>query len=141
MPYPIHRRQRDGIAILAPQGRLVLGEPVETLRAAFEELTSGGHIHIVLDLREVDYIDSSALGCLVMAHTRVEQAGGAMPIFGLRRRTLDLLVLTKLATVFRLADNEPDAVNLCFPDREPRKFDILSFVERQRRQDPKDGSA
>lgn len=132
MPYPIQRRQRDGIEILAPQGKLVLGEPVETLRAAFEKLTAAGHNRIVLDLSEVDYIDSSALGCLIMAHTRVERAGGAMPIFGLQRRTLDLLVLTKLTTVFRLADSEPDAVNLCYPDREPRKFDILAFVESQR---------
>jgi anti-sigma B factor antagonist len=136
MPYPIHRRLRDGIEILAPHGKLVLGEPVETLRAAFEELTAAGHIRIVLDLSEVDYIDSSALGCLIMAHTRVEKAGGAMPVFGLRKRTMDLLVLTKLTTVFRLADNEPDAVNLCFPDREPRKFDILSFVENQRKSKP-----
>lgn len=135
MPYPIQRRQRGGIEILAPQGKLVLGEPVETLRAAFEELTAAGHNRIVLDLSEVDYIDSSALGCLIMAHTRVEKSGGAMPIFGLQRRTLDLLVLTKLSTVFRLADNEPDAVNLCYPDREPRKFDILSFVESQRQRE------
>lgn len=135
MPYPIHRRQRDGIVILAPQGKLVLGEPVETLRAAFEEVTAAGHTSIVMDLSEVDYIDSSALGCLIMAHTRVEKAGGAMPVFGLRKRTLDLLVLTKLTTVFRLADSEPDAVNLCFPDRQPRTFDILSFVENQRKRD------
>lgn len=140
MPYPIQRRQRGGIAILAPQGKLVLGEPIETLRAAFEELTAAGHNRIVLDLSEVDYIDSSALGCLIMAHTRVERSGGAMPIFGLQRRTLDLLVLTKLTTVFRLADNEPDAVNLCYPDREPRKFDILSFVESQRQREQENDS-
>lgn len=135
MPYPIHRRERDGVVILAPQARLVLGTPVETLRAAFEELTAAGHSRLVLDLSEVDYIDSSALGCLIMAHTRVEKAGGAMAIFGLRKRTVDLLVLTKLTTVFRLAENELDAVNLCFPGREPRKFDILSFVEEQRKRD------
>jgi anti-anti-sigma factor len=132
MPFPIQRRQREGIVILAPQGKLVLGEPIETLRAAFQELTAAGHNRIVLDLSAVDYIDSSALGCLIMAHTRVERSGGAMPIFGLQKRTLDLLILTKLTTVFRLADNEADAVNLCFPDRAPRRFDILSFVESLR---------
>jgi anti-sigma B factor antagonist len=132
MSDPIERRQRDGIEILAPRGRLVLGEPIERLRAAFETLHAAGHTRIVLDLSEVDYIDSSALGCLIFAHTRAERDGGAMPIFGLQQRTQDLLVLTKLTTVFRLADNEVDAVNLCYPGREPHTFDILNFVESQR---------
>ena len=133
MPYPIQRRERDGVVILAPQGKLVLGEPNEALRAAFKELTDAGQFRIVLDLSDVPYIDSSGLGCLVMAHTRVENAGGALPIFGLQQRHMELLVITKLSTVFRLADNELDAVNLCFPDREAHTFDVLSFVEEQRR--------
>jgi anti-sigma B factor antagonist len=81
-------------------------------------------------MRNVDYIDSSALGCLVMAHTKISRAGGAMSMFGLNEKGLELLVITKLATIFRLADNELDAVNLCFPDRTAKSFDILEFVRR-----------
>ncbi len=135
MAYPIERREKDGVTILAPQDRLVLGEPVQTLRLAFEDLTREGRFRIVLDLRAVDYIDSSALGCLVMAHTRVEQAGGAMVIFGLQRRTIELLVITKLTTVFRLAETEADAINLCYPERAATTFDILSFVQQQRKKE------
>ncbi|MBI4889870.1 MAG: STAS domain-containing protein [Acidobacteria bacterium] len=135
MAYPIERREKGGVTILAPQGRLVLGEPVQALRLAFEDLSKEGKVRIVLDMREVDYIDSSALGCLVMAHTRVEQAGGALPIFGLQRRTVELLVITKLSTVFRLAETESDAINLCYPERATNQFDILSFVEEQRKKD------
>jgi len=134
MPFEIDRRERDGVIILAPRGRLVIGEPVETFRNALDDLVAEGRDRIVLDLTDVDYIDSSALGCLVVAHTRIEKAGGAMPIFGLNRRNIELLVITKLATIFRIADNEPDAINLCYPDREGRPFDILSFVEQQRSQ-------
>lgn len=116
--------------ILELSGRFVLGEPVERFRAKLEELIREGKAHVVLDMTKVDYIDSSALGCLVMAHTKISRAGGAMAMFGLNEKGLELLVITKLATVFRLADNELDAVNLCFPDRTAKSFDILEFVRK-----------
>ncbi len=132
MSFEIDRRERDGVTVLAPHGRIVIGERVETFRNTIDSLMAEGHNRIVLDLTDVDYIDSSALGCLVFAYTRITKAGGAMPIFGLNRRNIELLVITKLATIFRIADNEMDAINLCYPDRATRPFDILSFVEQQR---------
>ena len=131
MSFEIDRRERDGAVILAPRGRLVIGEPVESFRSALEELFNAAHIRVVLDFRHVNYIDSSALGCLVVAHTRFTKAGGAMPLFGLNRRTVELLVITKLATIFRIAQDEMEAVNLCFPGRGEANFDILDFVEGQ----------
>jgi anti-sigma B factor antagonist len=132
MAFEISQREQDGTVILAPHGRLVLGAPLETFRSALERLVAAGQIRVVLDLRHTDYVDSSALGCLVVAHTRIEKAGGAMAMYGLNRRNVELLVITKLATVFRLAENEADAVTLCYPGREVSTFDILSFVEHQR---------
>lgn len=130
MSFQIGQRERGGAVILDLSGRFVLGEPVERFRARLEDLVRAGRIHIVLDMSAVSYIDSSALGCLVMAHTKVARAGGAMSMFGLNEKGLELLVVTKLATIFRLADNELDAVNLCFPDRAAKSFDILEFVRR-----------
>lgn len=140
MSFQIGQRERGGAVVLELGGRFVLGEPVERFRAKLEELIAAGKVHVALDMRNVDYIDSSALGCLVMAHTKVSRAGGAMSMFGLNDKGLELLVITKLATIFRLAGNELDAVNLCFPDRTAKSFDILEFVRRHWGEDSGGGS-
>jgi len=132
MAYDIERKARDGVIILAPHGRLTLGEPVVAFRRLLEELIAQGQLRIVLDLTDVNYIDSSALGCLVFAHTRLEKSGGAIAIFGLNERQMELLVITKLYAVFRISETEAEAINSCFPDRMTQSFDILAFVEQQR---------
>jgi anti-sigma B factor antagonist len=60
------------------------------------------------------------------------KAKGKLPIFGLNRRGLELLILTKLSTVFELYEDETSAVNSCFPDRTAKRFDILQFVQSKR---------
>lgn len=135
MSFELVNRERDGIPILELHGRFVMGEPVEQFRAAVEALAESGNVSGVLDMREVDYIDSSALGSLVVAHTRAQKSGGRVAMFGLSVRHLELMVLTKLTTVFPLFEHELDAVNSCIPGREPRKFDILEFIEKQRSQE------
>jgi anti-sigma B factor antagonist len=140
MSFQIGQRERGGAVVLELSGRFVLGEPVEKFRARLEELMQAGKVHVALDMRNVEYIDSSALGCLVMAHTKITRAGGGMSIFGLNEKGLELLVITKLATVFRLAGDELDAVNLCFPDRTARSFDILEFVRKHWGEDAGGGS-
>ena len=68
---------------------------------------------------------------MVICFTSVHKVGGALKLLNLSRRNIELLVLTKLTTVFELFGDEQDAVNSFFPDREIRKFDILSFVQQQ----------
>lgn len=140
MSFELKKRERDGIPVVELHGRFVMGEPMESFRSMLETLAAEGHKSGVLDMRDVDYIDSSALGSLVYAHTRAEKAGGKIAMFGLAARHLELMVLTKLTTVFPLFEDEVDAVNSCIPGRETRKFDILEFIERQR-QDAREGQA
>lgn len=90
-----------------------------------------GRNRIALDLSGTDYIDSSGMGYFVVAHTQCEKAGGSLTMFNLTQRSIDLMLLTKLSTVFNIYDNEIDAVNATFPDRKVKKFDILDFVQRQ----------
>ena len=137
MSLEIEQHGHDGVAVVALNGRLTLGGEVETFRDQMEALLASGQTRVALDLREVDYIDSSGLGCLVLLHTRAEKAGGVVVLFGLRQRQIELMIVTKLATLFRLAENEMDAVNACFPGREVKTFDILSFVSSLK----KDGGA
>jgi anti-sigma B factor antagonist len=135
MAFEIQQRMVDGVTIVEFHGRMVGGPPVEAFRAKMEELLSEGHNYAVLDLTETDYIDSSALGCLVMTHTRFQKAGGKVTLFGLSSQQMELLVITKLTTVFALYEDELDAVNACIPGREPRKFDLLEFINRTRAQE------
>jgi anti-sigma B factor antagonist len=54
-----------------------------------------------------------------------------MTLLNVSRRNIELLVFTKLATVFEIFNDEQQAVNSYFPDRELKRFDILSFVQQQ----------
>jgi anti-sigma B factor antagonist len=78
----------------------------------------------------VDYIDSTGLGAMVMCCTQSRNAGGISKLVHLNRRNLELLVLTKIDTIFEVFDDETEAVNSFFPDREIKRFDILSFVRQ-----------
>jgi anti-sigma B factor antagonist len=68
---------------------------------------------------------------MVVCFTSLRKAAGKLVLLNLNRRQIELLVLTKLSTVFEIFDDEQAAVNSFFPDREIRRFDILSFVQQQ----------
>lgn len=136
MAFQLTSREQDGVLILVPSGRLVAGETLEEFRAALDAAFSAGKSRLVVDLTRVSYIDSSALGCLVVTHNQALKTGGAMALFGLSLRNLELMILTKLSTVFRLHETEIDAVNSVIPGRQSSRFDILEFVQRQRQEKP-----
>jgi len=131
MSFEIEQREREGIVILDLRGRLVVGESVSDLRERIRGLGESGSSRIILNLEGVDYIDSTGLGGLVISFTTIKKAGGALKLLNLSRRNIELLILTKLTTVFELFDDEQDAVNSFFPNREIKKFDILNFVRQQ----------
>ena len=136
MAFQLTSREQDGVLILVPSGRLIAGETLEEFRAALDAAFTAGKSRLVVDLTRVSYIDSSALGCLVVTHNQATKAGGAMALFGLSLRNLELMILTKLSTVFRLHETEIDAVNSVIPGRQSNRFDILEFVQRQRQEKP-----
>jgi anti-sigma B factor antagonist len=137
MAFEIREREHEDILILELDGRLTAGEPCVLLRDTVNAAIAKGRSRIVLDMARVPYIDSSGLGTLVGCHTSLDRAGGALRILNLTSRGIELLVLTKLTTVFELFDDEQNAVNSFFPDREIRHFDILSFVEQRKQERPR----
>lgn len=134
MSLEIRQREREGIVILDLAGRITVGEEAGRLRESLRELAAAGKVKVILNLAEVDYIDSTGLGALVMGYTSLAKAGGRLKLANLSRRNIELLVFTKLETVFEIFDSELDAVNSFFPGRTVRRFDILSFVQQQDRQ-------
>jgi anti-sigma B factor antagonist len=128
----IKTRQREGIHILDLEGSLVAGEACQLVReAALANLDQ--QPKVILNLAGLDYIDSSGLGTLVYCFTNLQKAGGGLRILSPSERDMELMVLTKLATVFQVFNDEQEAVNSFFPGREIKKFDILNFVQEQRR--------
>ena len=103
-------RQVDGVAIMDLSGRITLGEGSVTLRDAVRDVLSKGSSHILLNLGDVDYIDSSGLGELVSAYTAVKVAGGELKMLKLTKKVKDLLQITKLYTVFDVKDEEAAAI-------------------------------
>jgi len=130
MALVIHEREVEGILILDLQGRLVAGEAAGALRERGNQAAATESRNMVLNMQGVDYIDSSGLGTLVAAHSTLGKAGGGMALMNLSKRSAELLILTKLATVFRIFDDEKAAVDSFFPNREVRRFDILDFVKK-----------
>jgi anti-sigma B factor antagonist len=138
MGFTVSQREKEGIVILDLAGALTVGDAATALRTTLREIVSAGGSNVILNLATVDYIDSTGLGAMVVCFTTLRKSGGRLVLLNLIRRHLELLVLTKLSTVFEIFDDEQDAVNSFFPNRRIRHFDILSFVEQQRQRDSED---
>jgi anti-sigma B factor antagonist len=132
MSLEIEQREREGIALLDLKGRITAGPEATTFRERIDALAAAGKTGVILNMGGVEYVDSTGLGALVVCHTRLRKAGGNVKLLHVNRRNIELLVMTKLATIFELFDDEQEAVNSFFPDRKIRTFDILSFVQQMK---------
>ena len=135
MALEIHRKEHEGVTILDMKGRVTVGPEATALREAVAAALAAGIRNLVLNLEQVDFIDSTGLGALVMCSTSMRKAGGTVKLLNLTRRNIELLVMTKLATVFEIFTDEQDAVNSFFPDRKLKQFDILNFVQELKKED------
>ena len=110
MSMKISTRQVDGVTIMDCSGRITLGEGSVTLRDTVRELLAKGQKKILLNLAEVNYIDSSGIGELVSAFTTTKNQAGELKLLNLTKKVNDLLQITKLYTVFDVKDDEAAAV-------------------------------
>jgi anti-sigma B factor antagonist len=106
----IASREVDGVTVLDLSGRITLGEGSVQLRDAIRDLISKGSKSVLLDLGDVNYIDSSGLGELVSAYTTSKNQGASLKLLKLTKKVHDLLQLTKLYTVFDIYDDEASAI-------------------------------
>lgn len=110
MALTIDTREVAHVTILDVRGRIVLGDEIGELRDSVHDLISKGKKKIILNLAEVDYIDSSGVGELVGCFTTVRNAGGELKLLNLSQKVHDILNVTKLYTVFDIRDDEFTAV-------------------------------
>src|SRR3984885_6082761 len=131
MSLDIRESKREGVVILSLKGRLTVGE-ASAVREQCSAVAAAGNVNVILNLEHVEYIDSTGLGALVICFTSLKKAGGALKLVNPNKRNVELLLLTKLHTIFEVFSDEQDAVNSFFPDREIRHFDILKFVQAEK---------
>ncbi|MFZ0636184.1 MAG: STAS domain-containing protein [Candidatus Acidiferrales bacterium] len=104
-------RENGGVDIIDFSGRITLGEGSATLRTMVREVVKGGSKKILLNLGDVDYIDSAGIGELVSAFTTVRTAGGELKLLNLTKRVNDILQITRLYTVFDVQNEEWTAIH------------------------------
>ena len=103
-------RQAGSVTIVDISGKIALGEESAALRELIVSLLAKGDRQILLNLGDVHYIDSSGLGTLVSAFTSVRKQNGELKLLNLTNRIHDLLQITKLYTVFDIADDETKGI-------------------------------
>jgi anti-sigma B factor antagonist len=103
-------RETADATILDLSGRITLGEGLGELRDSIREALAGTRKHLVLNLANVSYIDSSGLGQLIGSYATVTDRGGQMKLVSLQKKVVDLMQITKLLTVFETYDSEAAAL-------------------------------
>ena len=103
-------REVGTVSIVDLSGRIALGDGSALLRKTVRDLLDGGQTRILLNLGDVNYIDSSGIGELVSGFTAVRNRSGELKLLNLTKKVNDLLQLTKLFTVFDVYSDETTAV-------------------------------
>ena len=100
----IQKRHADKLAVLAVAGRLTVGEASSELHAAVQECVAAGDKDIVIDMREIRYVDSAGLGALVTSLTCARNSGGTLRLANVPKRIQDLLDVSSLYMVFQIIE-------------------------------------
>jgi anti-sigma B factor antagonist len=106
----IETRTVGDVHILDCSGKITLGEGTMAVRNAVRETLKAGGKKIVLNLGDVNYIDSSGIGELVSSFTTVSNQGGSLKLLNLTKKIQELLAITKLLTVFQVFNSEQEAL-------------------------------
>jgi len=105
----IKERASGDVTVLDLSGRITIGDGSVQLREAVRKLLDDGKKKILLNLGDVSYVDSSGIGELVSSYTTTNNNGGELKLLNLTKKIQDLLMITKLLTVFETYDNESEA--------------------------------
>ncbi|MFY9553790.1 MAG: STAS domain-containing protein [Blastocatellia bacterium] len=106
----IKERVVNGVSILDLSGKIVLGEGDMQVKERIKDLLADGQKRILLNLAEVNYIDSAGLGALISSYTTAKRDGASLRLVNLTKRIKDLLAITKLITVFETFETEEEAL-------------------------------
>lgn len=110
MTLTITTREKDGVAIVDLNGKIVLGEESNALREQVKQLLAANKKKILLNLEKVSFIDSAGVGTLVAAFTSTKAQEGELKLVNLTKKFRETLQITRLLTVFEAYDSEAEAL-------------------------------
>jgi anti-sigma B factor antagonist len=106
----IDSRAVEGITILDLNGRITLGDDIAIFKNSIASLVAEGQKSVILNLRDVPYVDSSGIGELVAALTNLRRSGGELKLLNLSAKVRTLLEITRLYAMFDIKGNEAEAI-------------------------------
>jgi anti-sigma B factor antagonist len=110
MSLSINTRQVSDVSVVDVAGRITLGDGASMLRETLRTMPKEGHTKILVNLADSTVIDSSGLGVLVAGFASITSQGGQLKLLNLTTRVRDLLLITKLFTVFEVFEDEASAL-------------------------------
>ena len=103
-------RESDDVTIVDLRGRVTLGDGAGALRETLHQLADAGRRQVLLNFANVSHIDSAGIGLLVASFATFNRLGGRLKLLNLGNRVKDIMVITKLYTVFDVYDAESTAI-------------------------------
>ena len=110
MPLEVTQRELNGIYVLGLKGRLALGQEGDGLRAMIDNLLASGATRLVINLEQVNYVDSAGLGALIEAHRKTKAQGGSLKLCNLRPNLRQALEIARLLPIFETCPTETAAI-------------------------------
>ncbi len=101
----IAEHDSGNVTVLDVSGRITLGDGDVLLKDKLHSLLNQGRKNVLLNLADVNYVDSAGLGAIVSAYTTMTREGGSLKLANVTKRLQDLLSITKLLTVFETFDS------------------------------------
>lgn len=105
MAFESTRSKVDSITLLSLKGTIVAGRDSEVLTELVAEFLEGGETRIILDLAQVNFIDSTGIGALIRVHSSAMRKAAAVKLLHLTKRVYDVLQITRLSSVFEIYDD------------------------------------
>lgn len=106
----LNEYRKEGVAVLEPKGKIMGGPDATLLHEKLHECIEGGIKKVIIDLSDVDWMNSTGLGILISGLTTLRNNGGELKLANVTDKIQSLLTITKLVTVFEAHDSVDEAI-------------------------------
>lgn len=106
----ISEEMKGDVVVLRMNGKLMGGPDAETFQKQVRDLVGQGKKHLVVDMSQVSWVNSTGLGILIAGYSTVKNAGGVLKLIGVNKRIDQIFIVTKLHTIFETFDEESQAL-------------------------------
>lgn len=110
MAYEVKTEEKDGVTIIRLEGEMVLGAATNAFRTALRGALQAAPSKVLVDLGEVKFLDSTGIGEIVAGYTMAWEGKGQLKLCKLPQKIKDVLIVTRLSTVFEIYEAEEDAL-------------------------------